>query len=864
ISSEPKTLQELGDYFNVTKEAVRLTEERVKEKVRKMFADDHTLKRKYINDIKQEYPFESIKIEPCPLENYTMFFYIRDKFSPEEQTILKEILLSKLSFDSKRVATEIIKSEEYVIRKSQEIKKIIYKTSRDIHFKLFHNYFVKKYKNKIYHLELDSDISECLDIRNIVSEYWQDKTLEEVFEFASSSNIPYTKETLEIIKRFYGEASKKDIKYNKNRLERDVNYSIYGFIIHEIPHSKLYSTFLQNQNKFTQKQRDYLNAYVFKKKKKVPKNPLTDKYYYGTSAINKLILLYYRIEDYKNDNFSCEKYISIRNRCIKDIDKRGIKLLDLYYGINGNEMTIREIAEHLCEDATEVENDFRRAKNNAITIYLGTGQYNFDKTIYSKVLQDESLTLGNPHYQVARMFFLEGKSYEEIANEFEINPKFTARKVSELIKYACNAMDYYRFGITSTQKNYPKDFLIDVLKNAKYDKETKDIINTFIETKSTITTADIHKRNLEEIRNIIRKFNSSVTKASIEQVEITKEDVELSVTEHESTNVLNEREKAILSLYYGLKNKYNPSGKIKYPIDIGELLGIKNNVGTAIRKAKEHVAAHKIGLLKTAIDFINREELESILRNKRIPLSKEDKNIIINAYGLYETEYLTIKEIAQKYSLAEPIARKRLYKGIITIKKYLNKEIEGEVLFETDIEPYLKYFILEDREILTLLYKEKKTQSEIEKNYGFSTHQFNTLLQKIRMHLSDLRSGISSGIDFDYFWSYALEKDLPFYGNQQLAAELCFLYYEKRLTQSDIVKYHHPELGDTTVSELIKEFTAAIIKHQHGIKKANEFSFEAVANYFNKNKDDFKAVRLKIYKRYFDKIKRNGPYTKVH
>jgi len=133
----------------------------------------------------------------------------------------------------------------------------------------------------------------------------------------------------------------------------------------------------------------------------------------------------------------------------------------------------------------------------------------------------------------------------------------------------------------------------------------------------------------------------------------------------------------------------------------------------------------------------------------------------------------------------------------------------------------------------------------------------------MRMHLDDLHSGLSFGIDFDYFWSNASEKDIPYYKNQQLAVEICFLYYEKRLTKNDIIKYYYPELSDSAIGELIRDFTVAVIKHQKGIRKVNDFSYEEVADYYNRHKDDFGVVSTKIYRNYFAKIKKNGPYAKV-
>lgn len=864
VLNKQKVLEELGEYFGVTRERIRQVEEKITSNVRKMFDNDHALKRKYVEEVKKQYPFESINTSPCPLENYTLFFFLRDNFNEKDQIILKEKLIGNLFFDIERVAKEINENSAYVKNISKKIDKLIQKNTNDIRYHLFHEKLKRDYRGSIYLLDLDSDLSDYFEIKKDICAYWQDKSVDDILNLATSNNIPCDITLIEKIKRFCGSAPKKDVTFNKDHLERDVNYSLFGFANHEIPLSKLYPIFLENQNKFTTKQIDYLNMYVFKKEKPTQNDESVTKYY-GDSIINKLLLIYYNIEDYKKDNFSYEKYMSVRSKCQKDMEPEDIKLLDLYYGVKGNPMNTREMAEFLHEEELSTENNFRRAKNNAISIYLGTVQYSYesDRELYASILEDEEFTLVNPHFDVSKMFFLEGKSYEEIAEEYEIVPKFTSRKVAELVKYACNAMDFYRFGITSTKKTYSKEFLLSVLEGSNYDEETKDVMRTYIDTKSTSITANIHHKDINEINNTARKLNNLANKVAVDKVDITKKDVEASVMEHESTNVLNERERIMLSMVYGLENKYNPSGKKRHPVDIAAMLGIDRNITSLIKKAKEHVAAHKIGLLKTARDFIDRKELESALRDPRLPLSKEDRNIIINAYGLYDTEYLTTQEIAKNMGIKEPIVRSRLYKGIVTIKRYLNKEIDGEVLFKIDVKPYLKYFILEDREILTHLYRDKWKYSKIEKKYGLTHHQFTLLLQKLRMHLSDLRSNTACGIDFDYFWSNALESDIPYYGNKELAVELCFLYYEKRITQSDIVKYHHPELGDTTVNEMIKAFTIAVIKHQNGIRKINDFSCEEIADYYEAHKDGMGVVSTKIYRNYFAKVKKNGPASKL-
>ncbi len=868
LNKRTKTLEEMSEYLGITKERVRQVEGSIKSTVRKMFTDDGYLKKEYLDEVKKNYNYDKIKVEPCQIENYIMYFFLKDNFKEKDQFILNEILLGKMEFDPDYVALEIDEDKSYVEACFEKIKKLIHDSYSDPHFYLFKNNLFGHYKNKIYNLEIDSDITEFFDYKEIIREYFNDKTLDDVLKLLDENHVPVNDYLLGIVKKFYGipNCYQPDVAYpqrkniqNKEYIERDVNYSLYGYRVHDISLSHLYPIFLENQDLFTEKQKDFLNYYVFKKDKSIDESEVNP----NRSAINKLFLILFNVEDYKNDNFTKEKYVSVRDELLETLEEREINLLDLYYGVFTSRMTIREMSLYLNEDEDITERDFRRSKNTAINTYLGIGQYYFDKKIYREVLMDDNLPLGEPHLSVAKMFFLEDMTYESISLKYENDEDFTPRRVAELVKYAVSVMDYYRFGITSTQKNYSEEFLKSVLSSAKYGEDVKSVLEVFIRVRNTNETSLITGVDLEVVRNYVRRLYNLANKLSIEQVEITKDDVIEAINEHPSVNVLTEREKLILSLYYGIKNSYNETGKKHYPIDIGPIIGVSRNVGSYVRHAKEHVAAHKIGLLKTAIDFIDRCELESVLRNKRLPLSKEDKNIVIDAYGLYGEEFLKISDIALKYEIREPIARKRLYKSIVTIKKYLNNEIKGDVIYKIDIKPYLKYFILEDREILKMMYKDKVPQTKIEKKFGFSAHQFTLLMQKIRMHLSDLQKGIKTGIDFDYFWSYAGNTDIPYYGNQDLAYELCFLYYEKRLPQSEIVKNYHPELSDSSVSEIIREFTVSVLKYKQGITKAKEFSYEEVLEYYYKHNEEFGLVSEKNYRRYFDKIRRKGPFARV-
>ena len=346
FNSKPKTLEAIGEQIYVTRERIRQIEAKIMEKITKMFNDDHSLKRKYIDEVKKEYPFKQINIAPCPIENYTLFFFLRDNFKEKDQIILKEKLIGKLLFDSSIVATEIGESKSYVENISKNIDDLIKEATNNVHYHMFHDKILSKYKGQVYSLDLDSDLSDYFDFKKDIKDYWQDKDVDDILELATANNLSYDDHIIEKIRLFCGHHPKKEVSFNKDYLERDVNYSLFGFANHEISHSKLYPVFIENQDQFTDKQRDYLNIYFFKKVK-APSDDSSFYKYYGDSIINKLILLYYNIEDYKKDNFTREKYISVRAKCLKTIEHRGIKLLDLYYGINDTPMNTREMADIL-------------------------------------------------------------------------------------------------------------------------------------------------------------------------------------------------------------------------------------------------------------------------------------------------------------------------------------------------------------------------------------------------------------------------------------------------------------------------------------------------------------------------------------
>ena len=164
----------------------------------------------------------------------------------------------------------------------------------------------------------------------------------------------------------------RQITNNKHSIEKDVYLALFGYKNMRIPlsNSKLYEAFLRRINEFDEEQILYLECFVFNKKRKseyIKKYP--DKTKYNRIDLEmKLLMIYYNIHGLWKNTFTKERYLEVKKKYKNKLTERRILLLDLFYGVNGLPMRIKDIAKFLGEDYIKIHDEIYTAREFAISL----------------------------------------------------------------------------------------------------------------------------------------------------------------------------------------------------------------------------------------------------------------------------------------------------------------------------------------------------------------------------------------------------------------------------------------------------------------------------------------------------------------
>ena len=101
-----------------------------------------------------------------------------------------------------------------------------------------------------------------------------------------------------------------------------------------------------------------------------------------------------------------------------------------------------------------------------------------------------------------------------------------------------------------------------------------------------------------------------------------------------------------------------------------------------------------------------------------------------------------------------------------------------------------------------------------------------------------------------------MDEDVPYYGDKKLAARIVYLYYEENMSYPQIIQTLNLDVEATSIFKIINNLIIAVYKKQMGIKKKNEYTYEEIKAYYEKNKDTMKFIRKVYYQRYFERVEK--------
>lgn len=842
--------EELGRTLSISGERVRQIQENNLKRLREIYESKGNFSGKLDPINKKLVQNEVFNVLPIRPIDIITFLFMRDKLTDLEKEIYNDFYLSNAIFHPSMTAARLNISREEVEVALENLQRKIEKEkslNRDL-FDGFTYAITSELKSEILEADLNMDIRKFLKNYSVVARRWQDKSFDDVLKLASLKGIDIEPKEMIRLQEYFGAIPVAST--DKSRVEAKLNALIFGFLKDDkIPTSKLYKTFLENEDEFTSKQRDVAN-YIFGKmsrKEVLKRYPEIKLVQMKSFVYDKLCALYLGIDDYKNVHITKEIYLTVRTK--GGLSFEDIKILDLYFGIFEKRLSAVEIGERLGYTVDEANNLIEDAKRRTGSLYLDlSNTMDIDLDLYREYLMKYSLEFEKPTESIVQSFFFKGKTYKDISSELNVTPK----RITEAIQAAIRAIDARRFGVI-LDPVYEREFTIDAIESTFKGEHRNAALALLDNTKEDVMVKyGLSKKQIIDLKN---KIQLACRNAACKDVELTEYEIEKEVIAPPYTNVLTIKMRSIISLYYGFKNRYNVEG-IKYTLtQIADLLDIRySSCLYNFNSGLLYIKAKKLKLYKGSLDYVDRDIVVDAMKDVHLPLSLIEKKTLELFYGLNGKDSLPLEEISSITKDRPESIRRRIKTAVTTIMKYRAGEIKGSISFQDDVQPFLRFFSKRDQAILTDIYRDEISFENTSKKYDIPYGKFYCSITNMRIRLKFLQDN-PQGLDFDYFYEEVHSPFVPYYSDKDLALELFCLYYEKGFSYKEISEQFHPELTKDMVAKIILNISIAVMKRKSGIKKVKDFSYEEVRSYYLANHENMSLTVKKRYYNYFRSFK---------
>ncbi len=868
LNGETLTLEEVASYFNLTRERIRQIESKVLKKLKPyMQHNSKKIATTYRNIVKVEGAnVHRIKKEPINPNKIMQYLYIRDELEYLEERIFYYEVFSKYYFTLNDLANELGVTVKEIQLARDIVKLKLKRKMSDIEkYREFREETIKTYGTKIFNIDLTTKVKK-INYRELSNKY-SNLSLEEILNLFKKIKYELTNDEIKLLTRYFGLKERNGIK--EEELVIDINTTLFGFKHQDmhVPKNKLYEEYLKIKYEFDEEQQLFLETYYFgKKDRKVfqDKYPESSLYYRHYFLIDRLERSYYHILRFFENTFTKEMYLEVKKKYAYKFTDLKIKILDMYYGVDGRIYSLKEIASIIGLDYIKTHDLCRDARNYAIKLYSGLDTYrlDIDPDIYRKYIIDPKYYFIPLTRDILDMYILQKLSYDEISNK----TKLSKTRISNIITEAKRKMDNYRFGLVEVidiDENKINEFL-------KYykDKISQDelivIRYRYLKYMMPEEISSTLKIDINIVKRALTHFNYLYTSYLIKDVEVTNEDIIKEINKHVSESILSYQEKQFASYYLGIKNEYNIEGhSLKFTELMAKMELTNHKYWHKYMGIVRKIKCLKKGIIKPDLLFISREELNKLLDDCHLPISDKEKEIICYLFELKGYPYKELDEIAKIYNDTSGSIRRRYQRAIVSIYKYLNGELEGQIDYELDIIPLLRYFSISDRYKLEDFYKNGLSYEQMAKKYGATFSQIVDIMNRIKVNVYELLNNLDKTkvFDFDYYQEAIKNPDLPFYGDLDMAVKIFNLVFgmngEERKSVPTIIEELHLDLKTTTVNRVVWELMLSVCKLKDGVTKEQTFSLEEVYSYYLKKHKEMPYYHKVYYLRYFKRITDN-------
>lgn len=870
LSSERLTLEDIADYFNLTRERVRQLEGKCLKKLKVYMENNKKLLYFTYNKISSNIKnLDAYNIKPLNPDNIIDFFLLKDILTDEEKEILYFNWFEDYKYSFEKIALNFNLSLDELKSINENIEIKLRKLREN---KSKYNYLRQNYINSYGTLMYDElkKYKEGIIDYSLIKEKYDNLSLDEILEIFNSSDYSLTKEEYILLSKYF-DGLQDTITINKNYIEQDLYLTIFGFkkSNNHVSAKKLYPVYLAHKNEFNEDQCLILEYYFFNTidKKTFKSNCKKRRTYNLQNVIQRLESIYYNIVGLFENNFDKEKYLVVKEKYSNKFSPLRLEMLDLFYGVIEEPLTILEISKLYKWDYVKTHDFIVNGRNLAIKLYNNLSIYkNIDFDNYIPYIKDSSFSMTKETREVMQLFMIENLSYDQISEKTGL----ANIRISNVITDMIRKIDNYRYCLVSTDLISLEEMSIFFENNIKFNPlEKKVIIEKKVNGLTTEEVCEKLKLDEEKVAKIIKRFKYEFYLFKIKDVTLEESEIIEELERYKIESVLDEKSKKLISLIKGYKNSWNPDGKIYKPNELSDY-GMPKNVKRAYLNALDKIKARKIGLLKPIDYFILRDEMIDLLEDPHLPISDKEYNIISHLYEINGYKFYSFKDLGKLYNENELSIRRRYQRAIINILKYQNKEIEGKIDYEVDILPVLKYFSKGDSLLIEEHFKNNLTYQNISEKYNLTFDQVVAIFKKIKNKLHDyLEDSTTKKFDFEYYRKVINDDNLPFYGNLELAKQIFELFFaECNVTRNSvpkIIELLNLKIDESTIIRMINILMLSVCKLKDGIKKS-EFSYDEINEFYLTHKDSMTLAHQNIYKAYFESKTRyiNNYFSKVN
>ena len=837
LTEERKTLEDIASYFFITGERVRQLEVKSLKKIKKI-----------VNGEPQKFSFSeinSINTKPLSPKIIAMYLYIKSQLSIKERILFFYMYLDKKLYSDFEIRRMLNIDDGELLELKNNLQKLFAQHINSPELQKFYRNLMKTNGTKIFSIDLG--IKEDLNYTGIKDKY-DNYSYAEIEEYFKDSIEKLSDNEKRLLQRYFGYF--KSIDMSKSKIEHEVYKNVLSERYKRKGTSKksLYETLLKHINKFTDKQILFLECYFFNiKDRKIFREKYKDgvPYWRYNFTILKLEMIHYNIYLLNENSFTKEKYLSIKASLSKKLPKSKIELLDMFYGV-GYELpfSIKEISEMLNENYLKVHGKVRTARDTAIKLYIQkTRSLNLNSNLYLPFLNNERYEFTEETRRLLKLYLEEYKSYDEISKITGLS-KY---RISNIITDGLRKIDFYRFGITTPfyvdieELNKIFDYYIDKF-NTLEMQIIEDVIINKIGYEEVAQKYNIKK---EKAINTIRKFYRYYLGYQVRDVNVSMDDIILEINLDLIDSVINEKEKKRLSYHFGIKNRYNPDGNKK------------TMAKTPYQEIIDKIKGRKVELLHPEFIFIERNKLDILLSDAHLPINEKERKIICSLLGLKNHDQMSLNDIAAMFNENKNVIRRRYYRAIVSIYKYINGEIKGKIDFKADILPNLKYFSKFEATIITDFYNNSLTYEMISEKYNLTYMQVVALFDRLNETLYELiNNPDAKKFDYEFYRENVDNPKLPFYGNREKAKYIFELFTgesgHKRESIPSILENLGEKFGETTCKTIINTYMLSFCQLKSGIEKVPNFTIEEVTRFYNMKKDNMTLTQMRHYERYLN------------